>query len=241
MRYGYLKRTLDVTAAVILLTVLSPLIALIAAAVTFDVGWPVLFCQRRGGLRGQTFRIVKFRTMRDARGADGEPLSDAERLTGLGRVLRATSVDEIPELWNIMVGDMSFIGPRPFIADYLPLYTHEQARRHNVRPGLTGLAQVKGRNILSWEERFTYDLWYVDHMSFLLDLKIFLWTMLSVIRAHGITPIGEESMGRFLGSQRIAPVDIASAQGEGRSVKEGPGVTAGVNEKAADGGLHLAE
>src|SRR5262245_12566776 len=143
MKYADLKRIVDIAGAVLLLVVLSPLIAIVATIVAVDLGWPVLFRQRRGGFRGHTFFIVKFRTMRNQFTSDGQLLTDPQRLTRVGRVLRASSLDELPELWNILVGDMSFVGPRPFIADYLPLYTHEQARRHQVRPGLTGLAQVK--------------------------------------------------------------------------------------------------
>lgn len=205
-----MKRVLDVAAAVILLVILLPVIFIIVVAVWVDVGWPVLFRQCRGGLEGRVFRIVKFRTMRTAFGANGQPLSDSERMTRLGRFLRATSLDEIPQLWNIIVGDMSFVGPRPLIAEYLPLYTKEQARRHQVRPGLTGITQVRGRNMLSWEDRFAYDVWYVDNMAAMLDLKILLWTIVSVFTARGVTPIGEETMSNFLGSVGNAGSEIGA-------------------------------
>ena len=159
------------------------------------------------------FRLVKFRTMREAYDANGELLPDEERLTRLGRLLRATSLDELPELWNVLRGDMSLVGPRPLLMEYLPLYTPEQARRHEVRPGLTGWAQVNGRNAITWDEKFALDLWYVDHLSFLLDLKILGRTLIKVLSAEGVSPPDREIMERFSGSSGASP---RAARSDGR-------------------------
>lgn len=197
---GMTKRMLDVSGAAGGLLVLLPVLGAIAWAVVLRHGRPVFFSQTRPGLHGKPFRMIKFRTMTNARGPDGELLPDAERLTRLGRFLRSTSLDELPELWNVLRGDMSLVGPRPLLVEYLPLYTPEQARRHEVRPGITGWAQVNGRNALSWEEKFALDVWYVDNQSLWLDLKILWLTVWRVLKRDGISADGEATMPRFRGS-----------------------------------------
>ena len=182
-----IKRLFDFLAALVLLVLLAPLMLILALLVRIFLGSPVIFSQQRPGLKGKPFTLYKFRTMTDARDEKGQLLPDAERLTRFGRFLRASSLDELPELWNILRGDMSFVGPRPLLMEYLPLYTPEQMRRHEVRPGLTGWAQVNGRNALSWEEKFRHDVWYVDNRNFLLDLKILLMTLASVVSRDGIS------------------------------------------------------
>ncbi len=195
-----MKRTFDIIVSALALIVAAPLFAILALLVRVKLGSPVLFVQMRPGLGGALFPLRKFRSMTDARGADGALLDDARRLPPFGRWLRATSLDELPELWSVLVGDMSLVGPRPLLQEYLPLYSPEQARRHEVRPGLTGWAQVNGRNAISWEERFRLDIWYVDHRSFLLDLKILAMTVGKILKREGIAPEGEATMPRFLGS-----------------------------------------
>lgn len=175
---------------------------LTAIAVRLWLGSPVLFVQQRPGLKGEPFNILKFRTMRDLRGKDGEILPDEARLTSFGRILRATSLDEIPGLWNVLKGDMSLVGPRPLLMSYLPLYSTEQARRHDVRPGLTGWAQVNGRNTLTWEQKFALDVWYVDHRSLALDLRIIFLTVVKVLKRDGISANGDATMPRFEGSAK---------------------------------------
>ena len=199
--YRAIKRLLDAVAAALLLVLVAPVLLLVAILVRFKLGTPVLFRQQRAGLHGRRFVMVKFRTMSDARGPDGELLPDAERLGRLGRLLRATSLDELPELWNVLRGDMSLVGPRPLLMDYLPLYTAEQARRHHVRPGITGLAQVNGRNAITWPNKLRLDVEYVDRCSMAMDAKILLLTLVSVIRASGITQPGHASAERFRGEQ----------------------------------------
>lgn len=194
-----LKRAIDVVVAALGLIVLSPLFALIAWRVRRDVGSPVLFRQVRPGLHGQPFTMIKFRTMRDAEGPDGQQLSDGERLTEFGRFLRRTSLDELPELWNVLRGEMSLVGPRPLLLEYLDLYTPEQARRHEVRPGITGWAQVNGRNAISWEEKFALDVWYVDNQSFGLDLKVLLATFREVAKSEGVSQEGQDTVENFKG------------------------------------------
>lgn len=194
-----MKRAMDIVGAAIGLALLAPVMAVIAVLIWWKLGRPILFVQLRPGLHGRPFRLYKFRTMSDARDADGHLLPDAERLTGFGRFLRATSLDELPELWNVLKGDMSLVGPRPLLMEYLPLYTAEQARRHDVKPGLTGWAQVNGRNALTWEEKFALDVWYVDNRSFLLDCRILWMTLLKVLRREGITAPGEATMPKFTG------------------------------------------
>ncbi|HEX3157079.1 MAG TPA: sugar transferase [Gemmatimonadaceae bacterium] len=193
------KRFADVAIAGVALVILSPVLAMVALVVRWRLGTPVLFRQARPGLHGQPFTMYKFRTMRDAVDAHGRALPDAERLTRLGGLLRSTSLDELPGLFNVLRGDMSLVGPRPLLVEYLPLYTPEQARRHEVRPGITGWAQVNGRNALSWDEKFALDVWYVDNRSFMLDLRILLLTVKKVFVREGISQAGQATMERFMG------------------------------------------
>ena len=197
-----MKRLFDIFASAAALLLLSPLLLLLAILVRLKLGSPVLFRQTRPGLYGRPFRLLTFRTMTDARGQDGSLLPDDQRLPAFGRSLRAWSLDELPELWNVLTGDMSLVGPRPLLMEYLPLYTPEQARRHEVRPGLTGWAQVNGRNALSWDRKFALDTWYVDNRSFWLDLKILWRTVGNVLTSHGISAEGEATMPRFTGSPK---------------------------------------
>jgi lipopolysaccharide/colanic/teichoic acid biosynthesis glycosyltransferase len=196
-----MKRALDLVLASLALLVLGlPLLAL-AWQVRRRLGSPVLFRQTRPGLHGHPFRMLKFRTMTQARDADGRLLPDAQRLTDFGRFLRASSLDELPELWNVLKGDMSLVGPRPLLMEYLPLYSRAQARRHALRPGITGWAQVNGRNALAWKDRFALDLWYVDHQSLRLDLRILWRTLREVLQREGISAVGEATMPRFTGDE----------------------------------------
>lgn len=196
----FIKKALDRTVALATLVVTAPVIGAATVAVRASMGSPVFFTQQRPGLNGRPFRIVKMRTMTDARDAQGRLLPDDQRLTKLGRFLRASSIDELPQLFNVLRGDLSLVGPRPLLMQYLPLYSPEQARRHDVLPGITGWAQIHGRNALSWEEKFALDVWYVDHWSPLLDLKILAKTALSVIRREGISSEGHATMPNFQGS-----------------------------------------
>ena len=196
-----LKRAFDIAASASALVVLSPVLAITAYKVKKELGSPVLFRQTRPGLHGKPFEMIKFRTMKDATDKAGNALPDSERLTEFGKKLRASSLDELPELWNVLKGDMSLVGPRPLLMEYLPLYNAEQAKRHNVRPGVTGYAQVNGRNSLSWEDKFKLDTWYVEHQSFLLDLKILLKTVKKVIIKDGISAEGEATMTKFTGTK----------------------------------------
>jgi sugar transferase EpsL len=194
------KRCVDIAGAAGGLILLSPILGLTAALVRVQLGTPVLFVQQRPGLGGKPFRLYKFRTMRDAIGADGRSLPDSDRLTDFGRRLRASSLDELPELVNVLRGDMSLVGPRPLLLRYLPLYSREQGRRHEVRPGLTGLAQVRGRNAVTWEEKFKQDLWYVENWSLWLDICILARTVIQVLRREGISQGGQATMEAFEGS-----------------------------------------
>jgi sugar transferase EpsL len=194
------KRFLDLSLALPMLLVLSPLLALLACLVRMRLGAPVLFCQRRPGLGGRPFTIYKFRTMIEARDAGGSLLPDGERLTSFGRFLRSTSLDELPELINVIKGEMSLIGPRPLLMEYLERYSPEQRRRHKVKPGITGWAQVHGRNVVSWEQKFALDVWYVDHLSPWLDLRILVWTMRTILTREGINHPGQATMKPFMGS-----------------------------------------
>jgi sugar transferase EpsL len=195
-----MKRLFDILLAGAALMLLAPLLACIALAVAIALGRPVLFRQQRPGRNGELFEMLKFRTMLGGTMPDGTPLPDAQRLTRFGRWLRSTSLDELPGLWSVLRGDMSLVGPRPLLVEYLPLYNARQARRHEVRPGLTGWAQVNGRNALSWDEKFELDIWYVDNRSFLLDLRILLLTIKKVLLRHGITASNDVTMPRFLGN-----------------------------------------
>ncbi len=196
-----MKRIFDIAAALLAgLLLCIPLLILIWQ-VRRKLGGPVFFRQIRPGLHGQPFLMVKFRTMTDKRGLDGQLLPDAARLTVFGRFLRASSLDELPELWNVLKGDMSLVGPRPLLMEYLPLYSPGQARRHDVRPGITGWAQVNGRNALSWEEKFKLDVWYVDHRSLWLDIKILWLTVRKVLVREGISADGEATMSKFTGGK----------------------------------------
>ena len=196
-----MKRLFDVAVSLSLLVVLAlPLLSLIWL-VRRKLGSPVFFHQIRPGLHSKPFQMVKFRTMTDERGPDGQLLPDSLRLTPFGRFLRAMSLDELPELWNVLKGDMSLVGPRPLLMEYLPLYSAEQARRHDVRPGITGWAQVNGRNALSWKEKFTLDVWYVDHRSLWLDIRILCLTAKKVLVREGISGQGEATMSKFTGSK----------------------------------------
>ena len=196
-----LKRAFDIAASASALVVLSPVLAITAYKVKKELGSPVLFRQTRPGLHGKPFEMIKFRTMKDATDKAGNALPDSERLTEFGKKLRASSLDELPELWNVLKGDMSLVGPRPLLMEYLPLYNAEQAKRHNVRPGVTGYAQVNGRNSLSWEDKFKLDTWYVEHQSLWLDMKILLKTVKKVIIKDGISADGEATMTKFTGTK----------------------------------------
>lgn len=195
-----MKRLFDIVISVILLVLLSPMLLLLALLIRRNLGCPALFRQLRGGFRGQQFTLVKFRSMRDAVDADGTPLPDDQRLTSFGLFLRAASLDELPSLWNVLKGDMSLVGPRPLVAEYLPLYSDRQRRRHEVRPGVTGWAQVNGRNNVSWDMKFELDLWYVEHCSFLLDMKIIGLTLLKIVTRDGVAKEGHVTSDRFLGN-----------------------------------------
>jgi lipopolysaccharide/colanic/teichoic acid biosynthesis glycosyltransferase len=195
------KRLLDVTVAASVLVIGAPVLAATAAVVYADVGRPLLFRQNRVGLGGRVFELIKFRTMKDAVGRDGRPLPDGERLTRIGRLLRASSLDELPQLVNVLRGDMSLVGPRPLLVEYLPRYSPEQARRHEVQPGITGLAQVEGRNALTWPEKFALDVYYVDHHGLALDLWILARTVVAVLRRRGISAAGQATMPPFQGER----------------------------------------
>lgn len=205
-----MKRAFDLIAAILLLAASAPLILTVATLARFILGSPVLFRQQRPGLNAQPFRMLKFRTMTDARGPDGTLLPDSQRLTRFGRFLRSSSLDELPELINVLRGEMSLVGPRPLLMQYVPLYSEFQARRHEVRPGITGWAQVNGRNALTWDEKFAYDVWYVDNRTFWLDLKIICLTIIKIAHREGISASGEATMPAFLGNS-------CSIELEGRS------------------------
>ncbi len=196
-----IKRFLDMVIAALALLLLSPVFIVLSLLVASRMGRPVLFSQMRPGLGGKPFKMTKFRTMRDATDADGVPLSDADRLTTLGTLLRSTSLDEIPELWNVLKGEMSLVGPRPLLMQYLPLYNAQQARRHEVRPGITGWAQVNGRNALTWEEKFALDVWYVDNHSLALDARILFQTVAAVFLRKGISNDSHATMPPFRGTE----------------------------------------
>lgn len=194
-----MKRAIDIVGISLFMPLLLPVLAMVVILIRRDMGSPVLFRQWRPGLHGKPFQMIKFRTMHDEIDANGRPLPDSERLTKLGRFLRSSSLDELPELWNVFKGDMSLVGPRPLLMEYLSLYSPKQARRHEVRPGVTGWAQVNGRNAISWEEKFALDVWYVDNRTIWLDLKIIWMTTRKVVKREGISAAGEETMPKFTG------------------------------------------
>lgn len=195
-----MKRIFDCVIATLILLLISPIFIIVACAIWHQMGTPIFFCQSRPGRHGRVFKMIKFRTMHETVDAQGIYLNDAERLTALGKFLRRSSLDELPELWNVLKGDMSIVGPRPLLVDYLTLYSEKQARRHEVRPGVTGWAQVNGRNAISWDEKFEMDVWYVDNQSMWLDLKIILRTIITVIKREGISASGEATISKFTGS-----------------------------------------
>jgi len=199
----FVKRPMDCFLATLCLLIFSPLMLILAILVRIFLGSPVLFEQDRPGKDGKVFKLYKFRTMNDKKDENGELLADEMRLTAFGKILRSSSLDELPELFNIIKGEMSLIGPRPLLVQYLPLYNQEQARRHEVRPGLTGLAQSRGRNSLSWEEKFKLDVEYVDHITFLGDMKIIIDTIRGIINAEGISAVGEATMPLFIGESDL--------------------------------------
>lgn len=203
---AYVKRLLDLVLSAVALLLLSPVILVVAILVRCNLGAPVIFCQERPGKDEEIFKLYKFRSMTDACDAYGQLLPDELRLTRFGRFLRSTSLDELPELWNIFKGDMSIVGPRPLLVKYLPLYNEEQRHRHDVTPGLTGWAQVHGRNLCSWEEKFDYDIWYVDHVSFMLDLQIIFLTVKSVLKREGISSEDSATMEEFTGTKEYINV-----------------------------------
>ncbi len=196
------KRLLDISVALLGLVLLAPVMLAVALLIWINLGRPLLFRQTRPGLHGRLFTLYKFRSMREGRDADGKALPDEQRLTGFGRFMRATSLDELPGLWNVLKGEMSLVGPRPLLPEYLPLYTPEQARRHEVVPGLTGWAQVMGRNALDWETRLVMDVWYVDHCSFTLDLRILWMTLGAVCSGRGVSREGHATMPKFTGTRK---------------------------------------
>ena len=197
------KQTMDRIVACCLLAIASPFLLMMAITIRMTIGNPILFLQTRPGRHGLPFKLLKFRTMSNAKNATGDLLPDADRLTRFGRFLRSTSLDELPQLWNVLRGDLSLVGPRPLLTNYLPRYSPAQARRHEVMPGITGWAQVNGRNAIGWEEKFALDVWYVDNWSLWLDLRILFLTALSVIRREGITQDGSATMPEFKGTQPI--------------------------------------
>lgn len=194
-----LKRCLDMAAAGLILIAAAPVLALAALLIRAAMGGPVFFCQVRPGMNCKPFTLVKFRTMSDARGPEGRLLPDEQRLTSLGKFLRRTSIDELPQLWNVLKGDLSLVGPRPLLMEYLCRYTPEQTRRHDMKPGITGWAQVNGRNAITWEEKFALDVWYVDNWSLWLDIKILLLTLVKVFKREGISQEGHATMEEFRG------------------------------------------
>lgn len=202
---SFAKRALDIFVSALGLLLLVPVFLILAVLVFFKIGWPVIFAQERPGLHGRPFRLYKFRSMSDLRDAEGNLLSDDRRLLPFGSFLRRWSLDELPELWNVVRGDMSLVGPRPLLMEYLPRYSPEEARRHETKPGITGWAQIHGRNAVSWEDRFRLDVWYVDHRTFWLDLRILARTLFHTIRRAGISAEGHATMPKFQGSEKRPP------------------------------------
>ena len=201
-----MKRIFDIVVSLSALLLAGPILLLLVLLIRIKLGSPVLFSQQRPGLNGKSFNMMKFRSMTDERNEAGELLPDGSRLTDFGRRLRATSLDELPGLWSVLKGDMSLVGPRPLLVEYLPLYSVEQARRHDVKPGLTGWAQINGRNAISWNEKFKLDVWYVDNYSFWLDIKILCLTVKKVLITEGISPHGQDVMPKFTGSKECKDV-----------------------------------
>jgi sugar transferase EpsL len=199
--YRYAKYTFDTLIALAGIAALSPILALVFVMIRIGLGAPVIFKQQRPGLHGRPYLMYKFRTMQNASGKEGNPLPDEQRLTALGSFLRKTSLDELPELFNVLQGNMSLVGPRPLLMEYLPRYTREQARRHEVKPGITGWAQVNGRNAISWEKKFELDVWYVDNRSIMLDLKILWMTLIRVVKREGVNQEGHVTMEKFTGTR----------------------------------------
>jgi lipopolysaccharide/colanic/teichoic acid biosynthesis glycosyltransferase len=197
-----MKRIFDLVLILLSFPLLFPVFIIVAILVKWKLGSPILYSQVRPGLNAKPFKMFKFRSMTDARDESGELLSDADRLTKFGRLLRSTSLDELPELWNVVKGDMSLVGPRPLLMEYVPLYSEEQTRRHEVRPGITGWAQINGRNAISWDERFKLDVWYVTNRSLWLDLKIIFLTLKKVVVREGISADGEATMTKFTGTEK---------------------------------------
>lgn len=212
-RSEVVKRVVDLLGAFVLLVAAAPVMVVLAFLVRMYVGTPVLFTQRRPGRGGRAFDLIKFRSMTDERDANGHLAPDSQRLTPFGRWLRATSLDELPEVWNVLRGDMSLVGPRPLLMRYLDLYSTEQARRHEVRPGITGWAQINGRNGIDWETKFEMDVWYVDNWSVWLDVKILAFTLVKVVRREGIAATGEATMSEFNGSVDRIDGDMTSSRG----------------------------
>jgi len=210
----FLKRVFDVISALIGLILLSPLLSVVAVMVRLKLGSPVFYRQQRPGLHGRPFELIKFRTMTDEQDPDGKLLPDSERLPAFGKFLRSTSMDELPELLCVLKGDMSLVGPRPLMMKYLPRYTPEQARRHEVKPGITGWSQVNGRNASSWERKFELDVWYVDHWNLWLDLKILMMTLVAVFSREGINQPGEATASEFMGAEQNCRSDESQLQGE---------------------------
>lgn len=199
-----IKRLADVVVALFVLIIFSPIILVVAILIRFNLGSPIFFRQQRPGLHGKPFLMIKFRTMRDAVGRDGKPLPDAQRMTRFGNLLRKVSLDELPELWNVLRGEMSLVGPRPLLMQYIERYSDRQMKRHDVRPGVTGWAQVNGRNAVDWDTRFEMDVWYVENWSLLLDLKILFLTVKTVLKRDGVSAEGHVTMPEFMGSSRSA-------------------------------------
>lgn len=196
-----MKRIFDILGSFLALVIFSPLLILLYFKIKKQMGTPVLFRQERPGLNGKPFNMVKFRSMKDALDKDGNEISDKDRITPLGAKLRSSSMDELPEFWNVLKGEMSIVGPRPLLMEYLPLYSNEQARRHDVRPGITGWAQINGRNSVSWEEKFKLDVWYLENRTLWLDIKILWMTLKKVVKKDGISADGEATMSKFTGNE----------------------------------------
>jgi len=211
MYRNFIKRGVDILGSALLLISLLPILLILSVLIAIFLGRPVLFCQIRPGLYGVPFRMIKFRTMTNVRDARGVPLPDEQRMTRFGKFLRATSLDELPELWNVLKGDMSLIGPRPLLMEYMPLYTPEQNRRHELRPGITGWAQINGRNAITWPEKFKHDVWYIENCGFGLDVKIIFLTIKKVLCREGIRQAGFATADKFTGQCNNMPTDHPAA------------------------------